>query len=49
MQLIVEGLGNRDKAKDETLRGAAVADHEGRRGRKGKKVLGFRKVLRVRG
>ncbi len=47
--LVVEGLGNRDKAKDETLRGAAVADHEGRRGRKGKKVQGFRKVLRVRG
>jgi topoisomerase-4 subunit A len=48
-QLVVIGEGNREKAKEEVLRGTAVADHEGRRGRKGKKVQGFRKVLRVRG
>ncbi len=47
--LIVEGLGNREKAKEETLRGAAVAEHEGRRARKGKKLMGFKKLLRLRG
>jgi topoisomerase IV subunit A len=47
--LTIDGVGRSNKPKDETLRGASVAEHEGKRARKGKKVGGFVKVLRVRG
>lgn len=38
---------NRGKAKDEVLRGAALAGHEGKRARKGHKVAAFKEVHRV--
>jgi topoisomerase-4 subunit A len=44
--LVVQGI-NRGKDKDETLRGDALAHHEGKRARKGHKVAGFREVRRV--
>lgn len=47
--LWVDGLGRSAKAKSESLRGAAVAEHEGKRARKGKKVPAFVKAMRVRG
>jgi topoisomerase-4 subunit A len=46
--LVVHGI-NRGKDKDETLRGAALASHEGKRARKGHKVAGFKEVRRVVG
>jgi topoisomerase-4 subunit A len=45
--LRVLGSGRGGKAKDETLKGAALAAHEGKRARKGRKVEGMVKVLRV--
>jgi topoisomerase-4 subunit A len=45
--LAVHGSGRGGKAKDEVLRGAALASYEGRRARKGRKVEGFVKVARV--
>ncbi|MFO1270287.1 MAG: DNA topoisomerase IV subunit A [Rubrivivax sp.] len=45
--LKVAGLGRGDKPKEEDLKGAALAGHAGRRARKGHKVEGFKKVLRV--
>ena len=45
--LTVMGTGRGSKAKDESLRGAALAGHEGKRARKGHKVAGFVKVARV--
>ncbi|HET9823350.1 MAG TPA: DNA topoisomerase IV subunit A [Burkholderiaceae bacterium] len=45
--LAVSGQGRGGRAKDEVLKGAALAGHEGRRARKGHKVQGFVKVLRV--
>ncbi len=44
--LRVSGV-NRGKSKDELLRGAALAAHEGKRARKGHKVAGFKDVQRV--
>ena len=44
--LVVQGI-NRGKDKDELLRGAALASHEGKRARKGHKVAGFKEVRRV--
>jgi topoisomerase-4 subunit A len=38
---------NRGKAKEEILKGASLADHEGKRARKGHKVAGFKEVTRV--
>jgi topoisomerase IV subunit A len=45
--LLVQGLGRGDKPKDEGLRGAPLASHVGKRARKGRKVEGFKKALRV--
>lgn len=45
--LKVSGLGRGDKAKEEELKGAALAEHGGKRARKGKKVDGFKKPMRV--
>jgi topoisomerase-4 subunit A len=44
--LVVQGT-NRGRDKDELLRGAALAGHEGKRARKGHKVAGFKDVRRV--
>jgi topoisomerase-4 subunit A len=46
-QLKVIGSGRGGKAREEMLAGAALAGHEGKRARKGHKVAGFGKVLRV--
>ena len=45
--LRVLGSGRAAKPKDEALKGAALAAHEGKRARKGRKVEGMTKVLRV--
>jgi topoisomerase-4 subunit A len=45
--LTVSGTGRGAKPKDELLKGASLSVHEGRRARKGHKVQGFVKVLRV--
>jgi topoisomerase-4 subunit A len=45
--LFVAGQGRGGKAKQEELRGDALEAHVGRRARKGRKVHGFTKVLRV--
>lgn len=45
--LKVQGLGRGDKPKDDELKGAALAEHAGKRARKGKKVEGFKKAMRV--
>jgi topoisomerase-4 subunit A len=47
--LQVWGSGRGGKPKDELLKGAALAAHEGRRARKGHKVAAFAKVTRVTG
>jgi len=44
--LTVHGT-NRGKPKDEVLKGAELAGHEGKRARKGHKVHGFKEVARV--
>jgi topoisomerase IV subunit A len=44
--LAVHGI-NRGKPKDDVLRGAELASHEGKRARKGHKVAGFKEVMRV--
>ena len=41
------GLGRGAKAKEDVLRGAALAAHVGKRARKGRKAEGFVKLLRV--
>ena len=46
-QLRLLGQGRGGKAKDETLRGSALVEHAGRRARKGRKVGGFVKLVRV--
>ena len=46
-QLLLSGLGRASKAKDDTVRAAALAEHAGKRARKGRKVGGFVKLLRV--
>ncbi len=43
----VLGTGRGAKPKDELLKGAALAAHEGKRARKGRKVEGLQKVQRV--
>jgi len=43
----VMGLGRGDKPKEEELAGAALAVHVGKRARKGRKVHGLKRVLRV--
>ncbi len=45
--LKVLGSGRGGKPKDEMLKGAALAAHQGRRARKGRKVDGLLKVLRL--
>ncbi len=45
--LTVHGSGRGGKAKEETLKGAALAAHEGKRARKGRKVEGLVKALRL--
>ena len=45
--LLVSGHGRGGKAKQEVLRGDALAAHVGRRARKGRKLHGFVKALRV--
>jgi topoisomerase-4 subunit A len=45
--LRVQGLGRGDKPKDELLRGAALTGHAGKRARKGHKVEGFKRPMRV--
>ena len=45
--LTVHGSGRGGKAKQDALKGASLATHEGKRARKGRKVEGFVKVLRV--
>jgi topoisomerase-4 subunit A len=45
--LRVQGLGRGDKPKDELLRGAALADHAGKRARKGHRIEGFKRPMRV--
>jgi topoisomerase-4 subunit A len=45
--LVVQGSGRGGKPKEELLRGAALAIHEGKRARKGRKLAGFVKLLRV--
>jgi topoisomerase IV subunit A len=46
-QLTVLGSGRGGKPKEERLKGAALAQHVGKRARKGRKVEGLVKVLRV--
>jgi len=46
-RLVVAGSGRGGKPRQEELRGAALAQHAGRRARKGRKVDGFVKVLRL--
>jgi topoisomerase-4 subunit A len=45
--LTVQGSGRGGKAKEEQLRGEKLAAHEGRRARKGRKVEGLVKALRL--
>jgi topoisomerase-4 subunit A len=45
--LTVRGSGRGGKAKEEGLRGERLAAHEGRRARKGRKVEGLVKALRI--
>ncbi|NRF70041.1 DNA topoisomerase IV subunit A [Aquincola sp. S2] len=45
--LRIVGSGRGGKPKDEELKGAALAEHVGKRARKGRKVEGMQKVLRV--
>jgi topoisomerase-4 subunit A len=45
--LVVQGSGRAGKPKEELLRGAALAAHEGKRARKGRKLAGFVKLLRL--
>lgn len=47
--LKVMGMGRGGKPKEEDLKGAALLEHEGKRARKGRKVDGLQKVLRVVG
>ncbi len=43
----VQGTGRGGKAKEELLRGAALAEHTGKRARKGRKIDGFVRPMRV--
>ena len=46
-RLVVAGTGRGAKSRQEELKGAALAQHAGRRARKGRKLEGFVKALRV--
>nr|HRH89192.1 DNA topoisomerase IV subunit A [Rubrivivax sp.] len=46
-QLLLLGQGRGAKPREEVLRGAALAEHAGRRARKGRKAGGFVKLMRV--
>jgi topoisomerase-4 subunit A len=46
-QLLLLGQGRSAKAKEESLRGAALAEYAGKRARKGRKCGGFVKLMRV--
>jgi topoisomerase-4 subunit A len=46
-RLLVAGTGRGGKPRQEELKGAALAAHAGRRARKGRKVEGFVKALRI--
>ena len=46
-RLLVAGTGRGGKPRQEELKGAALAQHVGRRARKGRKVDGFVKALRL--
>ena len=43
----MQGSGRGGKPKEDTLKGVGFASHVGKRARKGHKVEGFVKVLRV--
>ncbi len=45
--LVVQGSGRGGKLKEETLKNAALAAHQGKRARKGRLVDGLQKVLRI--
>jgi topoisomerase IV subunit A len=45
--LLVQGLGRGDKPKAETLGATALREHEGKRARKGHRIEGFKKVLKL--
>jgi len=45
--LVVQGSGRGGKPKEDGLRGAPLTTHEGKRARKGRKLAGFVKLLRV--
>ena len=45
--LKVLGTGRGGKPKEEDIKGAALAEHQGKRARKGRKVEGVLKVMRV--
>jgi topoisomerase IV subunit A len=45
--LLVQGAGRGGKAKEETLQRTALASHEGKRARKGHKIEGFVKPMRL--
>ncbi|WP_119354430.1 hypothetical protein [Azohydromonas sediminis] len=47
--LDVHGSGRRGKAKDEVLRGVALEAHVGRRARKGRRIEGFKPLVRLTG
>jgi len=45
--LKVLGLGRGQKAKEEVFKWSALADHIGKRARKGRAVVAFQKVIKV--
>ena len=45
--LTVQGSGRGGKLKEETIKGATLASHQGKRARKGRQVDGLQKVLRL--
>jgi topoisomerase-4 subunit A len=45
--LLLQGSGRGGKPREETLKWAGLAEHLGKRARKGRKVEGFVKLLRV--
>ena len=46
-QLTVQGTGRSAKPKEEVIKGLTLAGHQGKRARKGRKVEGLLKVLRL--
>jgi len=45
--LTVQGSGRSAKPKEEVIKGVTLAAHQGKRSRKGRKVEGLLKVLRL--